>query len=47
MKSLNNNVCIEQFPGPVMAKQFGFKQAAPLEFDATEVSDLNTGTLFS
>jgi LemA protein len=43
----SNNVRIEQFPDLILAKQFGFKQAALLEFDATELSDVDIGTLFS
>jgi LemA protein len=42
-----NNVRIEQFPDLILAKHFGFKQAALLEFDATELSDVNIGMLFS
>jgi LemA protein len=42
-----NNVRIEQFPDLILAKYFGFKEAALLEFDAAELTDVNVGILFS
>ncbi|MEW8042336.1 MAG: LemA family protein [Candidatus Thiodiazotropha endolucinida] len=42
-----NNVRIEQFPDLILAKQFGFKPAELLEFDETELKDVDMGTLFN
>jgi LemA protein len=43
----NNNVRIEQFPDVILANQFNFKPAELLEFEATEISDVTMGALFS
>jgi LemA protein len=43
----NNNVRIEQFPDVILANRFGFKAAELLEFDQTEIADVNVGALFS
>ncbi|MGH8582537.1 MAG: LemA family protein [Gammaproteobacteria bacterium] len=40
------NVAIEQFPELVIAKGFSFKPDALLEFDGTEVADVNVTALF-
>jgi LemA protein len=42
-----NNVRIEQFPDVILANWFKFKPAELLEFEESEISDLNLGTLFS
>ncbi|MEW8209088.1 MAG: LemA family protein, partial [Candidatus Thiodiazotropha taylori] len=43
----NNNVRIEQFPDVILARQFSFKAAELLEFDESEKTDVDMGTLFS
>jgi LemA protein len=42
-----NNVRIEQFPDLILAKHFSFKLAQLLEFEETELSDVNLGALFN
>jgi LemA protein len=42
-----NNVRIEQFPDTILARQFSFKPAEFLEFEADEKSDVDIRTLFS
>jgi LemA protein len=42
-----NNVRIEQFPDNIVATRFGFKAAALLEFDASQLTDVDLGRLFS
>ncbi|MFC1334021.1 MAG: LemA family protein [gamma proteobacterium symbiont of Clathrolucina costata] len=46
-ESVNNNVRIEQFPDVILARQFSFKAAELLEFDESEKTDVDMGTLFS
>ncbi|TVP86078.1 MAG: LemA family protein [Thioalkalivibrio sp.] len=41
-----NNVRIEQFPDIVVARALGFKSFDLLEFDATELQDVDVGALF-
>lgn len=41
-----NNVRIEQFPDVIIAKQFNFKRAALLKFNAEEIKDVNVNALF-
>lgn len=43
----NNNVRIEQFPDVIIAKQFHFKAADLLEFEESELKDVNIKELFS
>ncbi|MEW8277105.1 MAG: LemA family protein [Candidatus Thiodiazotropha sp.] len=43
----SNNVRIEQFPDIILARQFGFKPAVLLEFDETELTDVDMGALFN
>ena len=43
----NNNVRIEQFPDVILANWFKFKPAELLEFEDTEISDVNVAALFS
>jgi LemA protein len=43
----NKNVRIEQFPDIILAKQFNFKPAELLEFEATEIRDVNMNALFN
>jgi LemA protein len=43
----NNNVRIEQFPDVILARQFNFNPAELLEFEESELRDLNMGMLFS
>ncbi len=43
----NNNVRIEQFPDVILANQFSFKPAELLEFEDTEIREVNMGALFS
>jgi LemA protein len=42
-----NNVRIEQFPDNIVAKRFAFKAAELLEFEDSELTDVNMGTLFN
>ncbi|MGD8914346.1 MAG: LemA family protein [Candidatus Thiodiazotropha sp.] len=42
-----NNVRIEQFPDLILAKHFGFKLAQLLEFEESQLSDVNIGALFT
>ena len=42
-----NNVRIEQFPDVVVARMFNFQPADLLEFDATELADVNMKQLFN
>jgi LemA protein len=41
-----NNVRIEQFPDNIVAKQFNFKDAELLEFEAAEIADVSVNALF-
>lgn len=41
-----NNVRIEQFPDILVARALGFKSFDLLEFDATELQDVDVGALF-
>lgn len=41
-----NNVAIEQFPGVLLARWFGFKASALLSFDAQELTDVDVGKQF-
>jgi len=41
-----NNVRIEQFPDILMARALGFRRFDLLEFDATELQDVDVGALF-
>jgi LemA protein len=41
-----NNVRIEQFPDIVVARALGFRAFDLLEFDATELQDVDVGALF-
>ncbi len=41
-----NNVRIEQFPDVLVARFFGFKSFDLLEFDASELQDVDLGALF-
>jgi LemA protein len=41
-----NNVRLEEFPDVMVARLFGFKPAALLEFSADDKSDVNVGALF-
>jgi len=41
-----NNVRIEQFPDILVARALGFRPFDLLEFDATELQDVNVGALF-
>jgi LemA protein len=41
-----NNVGIEQFPDVIVARMFGFGARDLLEFDATEVADINMKQVF-
>lgn len=41
-----NNVRIEQFPDVLVARFFGFKPFDLLEFDASELQDVDLGALF-
>jgi LemA protein len=41
-----NNVRIEQFPDVILARLFAFQPAELLEFDASELTDVNIGSLF-
>jgi LemA protein len=41
-----NNVRIEQFPDVIVAKNFNFKEAELLEFDAEEIKDVDVKALF-
>ena len=43
----NNNVRIEQFPDVILAKQFNFKPAQLLEFEESEIRDVNMSMLFN
>jgi LemA protein len=42
-----NNVRIEQFPDVILARMFNFQPADLLEFDATELTDVNVKQLFN
>ncbi|MDP3483835.1 MAG: LemA family protein, partial [Sulfuricella sp.] len=42
-----NNVRIEQFPDVIVARMFNFQPADLLEFDATELTDVNVKQLFN
>lgn len=42
-----NNVRIEQFPDVIIARMFNFQPADLLEFDATELVDVNMKQLFN
>ena len=41
-----NNVRIEQFPDVILARAFGFKEAALLQFSEAEKADVNLKALF-
>jgi LemA protein len=41
-----NNIRIEQFPDVILARMFSFKVAQLLEFEATELADVNMNALF-
>ena len=41
------NTAIQQFPGVVLAKQFGFKPGSLLEFGESEKKDVDMKALFS
>lgn len=41
-----NNVRIEQFPDLIVARQFGFRPAQLLEFDAAHTADVDVKALF-
>jgi len=41
-----NNVRIEQFPDVILARAFGFKEAALLQFNEAEKADVNLKALF-
>jgi LemA protein len=41
-----NNVRIEQFPDVILARLFAFQPAELLEFDVSELTDVNISTLF-
>jgi LemA protein len=43
----NNNVRIEQFPDIILARQFNFKPAQLLEFEESELRDVNMSMLFN
>ena len=43
----NNNVRIEQFPDVILARYFNFKAAELLEFEESEIRDVNLSILFS
>ena len=42
-----NNIRIETFPDLVLARWFGFRNQAPLEFNVTEKNDVDLRALFS
>ncbi|MCG2634310.1 MAG: LemA family protein [Gammaproteobacteria bacterium] len=42
-----NNIRIEQFPDVILARMFNFKARDLLEFDVSEIADVNIGALFS
>ena len=42
-----NNIGIEQFPDVIVARLFGFGQRDLLEFQASEIADVNMGQLFN
>lgn len=42
-----NNVRIEQFPDVLIARMFGFKSAELMEFEKSELADVNIKQLFS
>jgi LemA protein len=42
----NNNVRVEQFPDALIARRFGFRPAALLEFSSAERNDVDLKTLF-
>jgi len=42
-----NNVRIEQFPDVIVARLFNFQPADLLEFDASELTDVNVKHLFN
>lgn len=41
------NIGIEQFPDVVVARIFNYRDAGLLEFEASELTDVDVGTLFS
>ncbi|MDH3712320.1 MAG: LemA family protein [Gammaproteobacteria bacterium] len=41
------NIGIEQFPDVIVARIFNYRDAGLLEFDASELTDVDVGTLFS
>jgi LemA protein len=41
------NIGIEQFPDVIVARVFNYQDASLLEFDASELTDVNVGALFS
>lgn len=42
-----NNICIEQFPDVLVARQFGFGPGKLLEFEVREITDVNVQALFA